>query len=125
MTTLTPAEVAAEAWAMLTRPAEPMPPLIARDWVMDHAGCERRQAVMLLAAVARKSLEFDRGRGVWKVTPDRIISYIPADLGAAEYQISRIRKEEGEEPDKYSTFWLDWCDRAERIAKIFRELTQE
>ncbi len=49
--------LAADAWAMLVRDENPMPPLIARDYVMDGAGCERGEAVCLLACAAADWLQ--------------------------------------------------------------------
>jgi hypothetical protein len=47
---------AAEAWALLTRADDPMPPYVARDWLMEQADCDREAAVEALSAVAVKWL---------------------------------------------------------------------
>ncbi len=126
MTVTDKTTLAATAWAYITRADGPMPPLIARDWLMDHAECERDAAVKMLAEVAYDTLVYVRSEtDTWTVTPSGILSR----FGDGFYEtvaddVADMREVEKTEPDDHQTaFWLAWCDRADRAIAILRELT--
>ncbi len=112
---------------MMTRTDDPMPAVIARDWVMDAANVERDEAVKALAVAAADSLRFqDKNRDSWSMTPVGIMEAMAKNrLGFATEEVERMRSAERDRPDYQSARWLAWCDRAERAVELLRELTAE
>ncbi len=124
MTATDKAILAATAWAYITRADDPMPPLIARDWLMDHAECERDAAVKMLADAAAASLRFEVRKDTnWDYTPSSAIYEIRTmDLDEAASRLDNMRQAERETPDAGTRHWLAWCDRAGRAIAVLREL---
>ncbi len=124
MTVTDKTTLAATAWAYITRADGPMPPLIARDWLMDHAECERDDAVKLLADAAADGMDFSSFPGNrWDWTPSEVVSAIRRlDFYVCDMRIKNIRVVESERDIPGTQQWLVWCDRADRAIAILREL---
>ncbi len=127
MTATDTTALASLAWAMIVRDTNPMPPLIARDFVMDGVGCERGEAVKLLAGAAADWLESERRRWlVWTrdatdgtVTGDMCLKFRSLDLDETE-QLSHYMCLPDELLDR--TEYDDFCDRVNNAVAILREL---
>jgi hypothetical protein len=123
---VTTEDAAREAWAMLTRADDPMPAVIARDWVMEMANVERDEAVKSLAGAGADWLQSKLyPSSDWNFTPYTLVFAIRIlGFGKATEQVKCLRWAEVENPPTPATpAWLAWCDLAERAVELLRELT--
>ena len=80
---MSPEDAAARAWELMLQEENPMPPAIARDWVMEQLGCERDKVLEILVNQAH----------------DRLKSSRP-DEHDANVVLDKIRKKQWEEAER-------------------------
>lgn len=122
MTTVDP-KLAAEAWALVARDEDPMPAVVAVDYLRELSGCDDRDAVKLaLYAAAAASFEGTYPTNSWEVTPQYAVArWRDGDVRSAAVHMKMARETEEDGHDD-SNLWMPWFRRAERALALCLEI---
>jgi len=116
------AEIAKQAWEMMVRDDNPMPPGIARDWLMDNTepSIEGGAAVQFIAFAAKTDALQARPSG----TDGNMLCDCVGDLNllAASSYLHAILTYYGPSQSKSDRAWIVWAEYAQKMIDLLREL---
>lgn len=129
---MTATHPAARAWALMTRPDDPMPVGPAVDWLREQMGTDDLRAVFLAACGAASAWMhelFQHSSTLWSVTPaeiqDRVRCGFFTHQGVGGFidplgEMRRLITESMRREEALT--WLPWLDRTDSTLALCREI---
>ncbi len=113
--------IADTAWKMCWRTANPMPAIIARDWVMNEIGCERKEAVQAIAQAAGRLLSgLQPTKWNERSKSGMICAYVSRMFLHAAWVALDELKGISTAP-AMDELYLAWCEHAARVLRLLKE----